>query len=112
LAFILMWQKVCAKHSLTQATQNDILGLFGRHVLDPKLDPKMSLTRAEAHKVIIDIGLDYVTIDACPCDEVLYYEENENCISCHKCKRSRYREDLRTKRVPRKVCKTLPISCH
>lgn len=105
LAFILMWQKICARHSLTHLAQDDILGLFGRHVLDPKLDPKMPLTRAEARKVITDVGLDYVTYDACPCDGTLYFDENEKKTSCPipSCKLSRYREDLVSKKVPRKV---------
>jgi hypothetical protein len=103
LAFILMWQKICARHSLTQVAQDDILGLFGRHVLDPTLDPKMPLTRTEAQTVITNVGLDYETIDACPCDEVLYFGENVNALVCPKCKTSHYREDFRTKKVPRKV---------
>jgi hypothetical protein len=103
LAFILMWQKLCARHALTHVAQDDILGLFGYHVLDPKLDPKMPLTRFEVRNVITNVGLDYITIDACPCDEVLYFHDNENKTFCPKCRKSRYREDLKSKKVPRKV---------
>jgi predicted RNA-binding Zn-ribbon protein involved in translation (DUF1610 family) len=72
-------------------------------VLDPSLDPKMPLTRAEAQKVIRTVGLEYETNDTCPCDEVLYFGDNANALVCPKCGVSRYREDLRKKKVPRKV---------
>jgi hypothetical protein len=33
----------------------------------------MPCSRAEARKVIREVGFDYIVIDACPCDETLYY---------------------------------------
>jgi hypothetical protein len=72
----------------------------------------MPHSRAEARKVIREVGFDYIVIDACPCDETLYYRErNEHLQSCPKanCGLSRYRLDMKSLKVPRKKMHYFPI---
>jgi hypothetical protein len=89
--------KICVKNSLIQVGQVDILGLSRRQVLNPNLDPRMPFSRADAQKVIIDLGLDYETIDACLCDEVLYFGDNVDALVCSKCNVLRCMENLKNK---------------
>jgi hypothetical protein len=73
----------------------------------------MPSTRAEARKVIREIGLDYITIDVCPCDETLYYGvKNEHLQKCPhpQCGLTRYRTDMISQTVPRKKMHYFPIS--
>lgn len=64
----------------------------------------MPETYEEGRQLIKQLGLDYDIIDACPCDEFLYYGKKESTlISCPKCNLSRYKANTVTKKVPRKV---------
>ncbi len=105
LAFIMIFLKIQAKHhGMTNACFDDILQTINDHVLNKDLDSKIPRTRAEARRVVSEIGLDYNTIDACPCDYFLYYGEADSTLtSCPKCNRSRYKEGLVSQKVPRKV---------
>jgi hypothetical protein len=72
----------------------------------------MPHSRAEARKVIREVGLDYTLIDACPCDETLYYgKKNGELQRCphERCGLSRYRTDTKSKTVPRKKMHYFPI---
>ena len=43
----------------------------------------MPTSRQEAKKVMQEVGFDYITIDACPCNQTLYYgEEKQNLQNC------------------------------
>jgi hypothetical protein len=61
------------------------------------------------HAIMKDIGMDYQTIDACPNDHIIYYEQHVSKIECTQCLISRYRTDQVTKRVPRKILHHIPI---
>ncbi|XP_057444023.1 uncharacterized protein LOC130736195 [Lotus japonicus] len=58
----------------------------------------------EIHKTIRDLGLDYVKIDACVNDCILFRgEEYENLDKCPKCGESRWQEKKKKNVVPNKV---------
>jgi hypothetical protein len=72
----------------------------------------MPCSRAEARKVIREVGFDYIVIDACPCDETLYYgATNGDLQKCPKesCGLSRYRTDMKSSKVLRKKMYYFPI---
>ncbi|XP_057451963.1 uncharacterized protein LOC130743752 [Lotus japonicus] len=64
----------------------------------------------EIHKTIRDLGLDYVKIDACVNDCILFRgEEYENLDKCPKCGESRWQEKKKKNVVPNKVVRYFPI---
>ena len=105
LAFIMIFLKIQAKHpGMTNVCLDDVLGAINDHVINKNLESKIPRTRAEARRVVSEIGLDYNTIDACPCDYFLYYGAIDSTMNaCPKCNRSRYKEGLVSNKVPRKV---------
>jgi len=107
LSIILQFLKVQARHTVSNVCMDEIFDIIANHVIDPNLESKMPKTRAEARKVITELGLDYKTIHSCPFDAILYYKENEDLQACPKCNLSRYRQDTLSKSVPRKVKYTL-----
>lgn len=63
----------------------------------------------EVRKIIKDLGLDYVKIDACDNDCILYRgEDYENLNECPICKKSRWQKDKK-KNVPNKILRYFPI---
>lgn len=65
----------------------------------------------EAKKLIKDLGLDYIKIDACQNDCILYWKEKENLTKCPTCGLSRWKSDEKGSsksitKVPHKVCAT------
>jgi hypothetical protein len=104
LAIIMILLKIQAKNpGMTNVCFDDVLNAINNHIIDKKLDSKMPKTRAEARKVITEIGLDYESIHACPCDDFLYFGEgNDDRDFCPKCNRSRYREGLVGLKIPKK----------
>lgn len=114
---ILSWQ---SRHKVSDIAMDDLLKLVRDDIVPKGKDNKgvdiinnIPKTRAEARKVIRDVGFDYVVIDACPCDEFIYYGEREQQLQ--KCPRegcglSRYRTDLKATKVPRKKFHYFPIT--
>jgi hypothetical protein len=84
---------------------DDVLQLIHNFIIDPKLESNMPRSRYEARKIVSDMGLDYVSIHACPCDGILYYGNYANLTYCplEDCGLSRYKEGSISKKVPRKV---------
>ncbi|XP_021764114.1 uncharacterized protein LOC110728773 [Chenopodium quinoa] len=58
-------------------------------------------------KIISELGLDYVKIDACPNDCIIYWRENSEAQECPKCKTSRWK--AKGKNVPNKVLRYFPV---
>jgi hypothetical protein len=107
LAIVMELLKVQARNpTMTNQCVDDVLRLINNFIIDPKLDNKMPKTRYEARKVVSDMGLDYVSIHACPCDGMLYYGPYAQLAECplEGCGLSRYRVGMLSKKVPRKVC--------
>lgn len=66
------------------------------------IENNIPTTRAEARKVIRDVGFDYVVIDACPCDQFIYHGEGrQNLTQCprEQCGLSRYWPDTQADNV-------------
>jgi hypothetical protein len=61
------------------------------------------------HAIMKYIGMDYQTIDACPNDHIIYYGQHASKTKCPQCLICRYRTDIVTKMVPRKVLRHIPI---
>jgi hypothetical protein len=63
----------------------------------------------EVKKIIKDLGLDYVKIDACADDCILYRgKDYENLNECPICGKSRWQENMK-KNVPDKIVRYFPI---
>lgn len=89
---------------------DSIFKAISEKVIPQNLNSKMPTTRAEARKIITDVGLDYKVYDACPCDLTLYYGPLKSYLqACPKCNTSRYSDTTVTKKVPRKVCFVIDI---
>ncbi|XP_021723534.1 uncharacterized protein LOC110690931 isoform X1 [Chenopodium quinoa] len=58
-------------------------------------------------KIVSELGLDYVKIDACPNDCIIYWRENSGAQECPKCKTSRWK--AKGKNVPNKVLRYFPV---
>ncbi|WCJ24620.1 hypothetical protein M5689_006565 [Euphorbia peplus] len=58
-------------------------------------------------KIISDLGLDYVKIDACPNDCVIYWREHVDAQECPKCHHPRWK--TKGKNVPHKILRYFPI---
>jgi hypothetical protein len=113
----LCWQ---ARHKISDTAMDELFKLLhddivpkGKDSKDKVIQNNMPTSRAEARRVIREVGFDYVIIDACPCDETLYYgPRNGHLQSCpnEKCGLSRYRTDRKSLKVPRKKMHYFPIA--
>ncbi|GAU37278.1 hypothetical protein TSUD_160290 [Trifolium subterraneum] len=64
----------------------------------------------EVKKIIKDLGLDYVKIDACANDCILYRgKDYENLNECPICGKSRWQENMKKNDVPDKIVRYFPI---
>ncbi|XP_058776589.1 uncharacterized protein LOC131650901 [Vicia villosa] len=64
----------------------------------------------EVKKIIKDLGLDYVKIDACANDCILYRgKDYENLDECPICVKSRWKENTKKNNVPNKIVRYFPI---
>ena len=63
----------------------------------------------DCQKIIKDLGLDYVKIDACIDDCILYRGGYENLDECPICKKSRWQENKKNN-VPNKIVRYFPIN--
>ncbi|XP_058775718.1 uncharacterized protein LOC131649992 [Vicia villosa] len=60
--------------------------------------------------IIKDLGLDYVKIDACANDCILYRgKDYENLDECPICEKSRWKENTKKNNVPNKIVRYFPI---
>jgi hypothetical protein len=113
----LSWQ---ARHKISDIAMDELFRSLHDDIVPQGKDSKgedivnnMPFSRAEARKVIREVGLDYITIDACPCDATLYYGGKNGLLErCphENCGLSRYRTDMKSKKVPRKKMHYFPIS--
>lgn len=64
----------------------------------------------DVRKIIKDLGLDYVKIDACANDCILFRgNEHENLNECPICGKSRWQANKKKKSVPNKIVRYFPI---
>ncbi|XP_073108719.1 uncharacterized protein [Elaeis guineensis] len=63
----------------------------------------------EAKKLIQDLGLEHIKIDACLNDCVIYWGEHANAIVCPVCNLSRWKYQGRTRNIPHKILHYFPL---
>jgi hypothetical protein len=85
----------------SNASVDALLSLMGKMLPQPH---RLPATREDARKQMITLhGLDYVRIQACIKDCVLFRGEFADLSKCPKCGEARYRRDVSSLQVPRKV---------
>jgi hypothetical protein len=111
LHFIIWAMALQVKHNMTNVAMDDLFRSMadnvapqGEHIVN-----NMPRSRYEARKVLSTCGLDYITIDCCPCDGTIYYGEKASLLSCPFCNESRYRDDMKKVDVPRKKFHYFPL---
>jgi hypothetical protein len=112
----LSWQ---SRHKVSDIAMDELFQFLHNDIVPKGKDSKqetivnnMPCNRADARKVIREVGFDYIIIDACPCDGTLYYgDRNAHLQQCplENCGLSRYRTDLKSQTVPRKKMHYFPI---
>lgn len=83
----LYWQ---ARHKTTNIAMDELFKSLCEDKVPANKDSEgndivsnMPTSRQEAKKVMQEVGFDYITIDACPCNQTLYYgEEKQNLQNC------------------------------
>ncbi|XP_073098871.1 uncharacterized protein [Elaeis guineensis] len=63
----------------------------------------------EVKKLIQDLGLEHIKIDACLNDCVIYWGEHANAIVCPVCNLSRWKYQGRTRNIPHKILHYFPL---
>ena len=83
---------------------------FLRDVI-PSGDTSIPKTMHEAKSYLRDLGLNYVKIDACPNNCILYRKEFENSESCIRCNEPRWKVERKAngKHIPIKVLRHFPL---
>jgi hypothetical protein len=109
LEVILNFLNIQARHHISNVGMDDIFRSMASMVVPKNCNSKMPESRREARNVVSQVGLDYITIHVCPCNEMLYYGEDANRTHCKKCNVSRYKDNTKSKTVPRKVTIFHPI---
>jgi hypothetical protein len=110
LAVIVGLLNLQAKRKLSDVTMIDIFTVIADLIIPKSANSNMPRSRADARKIVSEVGLDYHVIHACPCDMTLYYGPNETLSSCPKCHKSRFKENTIRKNVPRKVSSNFSFS--
>lgn len=105
LSIIFLFLSIQAEKQISNVAMDAIFKAVSEKVIPLELNSKMPTSRAEARKIISDVGLDYKVYHSCPCDLTLYYGPLKKDLKfCPKCNLSRFSETTQCKTVPRKVC--------
>ncbi|XP_074377183.1 uncharacterized protein LOC141718703 [Apium graveolens] len=110
LAFTIRLFLLKCDHKLSNVAFSDLLELLRSLIPDAKLPTSFR----EASNDLKMLGLDYMKIDACPNNCMLYWEECVNDTSCHICNTSRWKSKSTTgtknsRKIPAKVLRYFPI---
>lgn len=112
LEIIFLLLSIQTEKKISNIAIDAIFQTISEKVIPSHFNSKMPKSRAEARKILTDVGLDYKLYDACPCDETLYYGPiKANWKFCPKCNLSRYTDTTQKKNVPRKVTKSIQKRC-
>lgn len=106
LSFIVKLLHMKCLNNLSDTVLDDILKFCQEFLPNDALIPK---SYYEARKVIRDLGLDYIKIDACQNDCILYWGENADALQCPVCGLSRWKDIGNQKRIPRKILRHFPL---
>jgi hypothetical protein len=120
VSFILELFQIKCMYGLSNAALEAILKLFGKVLLEGHCIPD-SLDKV--HRVIRDMGLEYVKKHTCQNDCVLFFDKYANLETCPICKKSRWKVEEKTsknncsaigatsvkKRLPFKILRYIPL---
>ena len=126
VSFIVELFQVKCSTGMSNRALEAVLNLFSRFLPKGHCVPD---TMEKVQRVVRDLGLDYVKIDACEKDCVLFWKENTNLDTCPKCGESRWKtsdggaydqrgdadggagaDKTNKKRVPRKILRYFPLT--
>lgn len=101
-AFVLILQ-FQVNFNISNASISSMLSMICNFFLPKHLNSVFPKTHAELRSFMRIVGLGYTNIHCCPRNCVIYYGKYKECDFCPICKASRYREDTKGQRVPKKV---------
>ncbi|XP_020262530.1 uncharacterized protein LOC109838504 [Asparagus officinalis] len=103
LSFIIRLYLHKCIHGLSNEAFDDYLAIWREAI------PEINLPKSyyEAKKIVMDLGLDYKKIHACPNDCMLYRGEDGEKVACSKCGESRWKANKQD--VPAKVLRYFPL---
>ncbi|KAL6574453.1 hypothetical protein OROHE_001357 [Orobanche hederae] len=110
LAFTIRLFLFKCDHKLSNVAFSALLELLRSLIPDAKLPSSFR----EASNDLKMLGLDYIKIDACPNNCMLYWENHIEDTSCHVCNTSRWKSESRTakkksRKIPAKVLRYFPL---
>jgi len=109
-------------HGISNRALEGVLNLFSRFLPKGHCVPN---TMEKVQRVVQNLGLDFVKIDTCEKDCVLFWKENANLDTCPKCSQSRWKmtddgahkdivdgdaDTTNKKHVPRKILWYFPLT--
>ena len=122
VSFIVELFQVKCLYGISNRALEGVLNLFSRFFPKGHCVPD---TMEKVQRVVRDLGLDYVKIDTCENDCVLFSKENANLDTCPKCGESRWKtpdddthrgdadggaNTTHKKHVPRKILRYFPLT--
>lgn len=90
LEIIVLFINIQVIHHISNVAMDDVLRTIADYMVPQKCNSKMPRIWREAQNAISQVGLDYITIHACPCDEMLFHGDDAERTSYKKCNLSRY----------------------
>ncbi|KAL3690308.1 hypothetical protein R1sor_016617 [Riccia sorocarpa] len=106
LSFVIILPNIFATHGCPNIALDELLSFLQQTVLPtPNLCPR---SRSQAKVIVRKLGLNYISIHACPSGCVLFKGEYENLRTCPKCGAARYKEVGRNS-ILEKVLRYFPV---
>jgi len=112
LSIVARLMTIKTQYNLFEAGYNEIMNLL-HEVIGDEAAKDVPKNFYRSKKFVHSLGMPYVKIDACPNGCMIYYKTNKDKESCSICGESRYEEPTRGKKsrkVPKKVLRYLPIT--
>lgn len=112
LSIVARLMSIKTQNNMSEACDNEIMNLL-HDSLGDEAGNKLPKNYHRSKKLVHSLGMPYKKIHACTNNCMLFYKENEHKENYTVCGEARYEESARgnrSKRVPRKVLRYLPIT--
>lgn len=107
---ILLFPYMQVIHKMTNVCLDDLLKITADSIIPRNLNLTMPNARQEARKVLSKVGLEYIIIHCCPCDEFLYYGLGKDILlHCPHCSLYQCRTDTQAKNILREKMYYFPL---
>ncbi|XP_073103331.1 uncharacterized protein [Elaeis guineensis] len=106
LSFVVKLLHLKCSNNWSDTSMDKLLKVFKKVLPNGALVPNSFY---EAKKLIQDLGLEYIKIDACLNDCVIYWGEHANAIICPVCNLSHWKYQGRTRNIPHKILHYFPL---